>query len=80
MKTALQELIGLLKDQKRNIPVQSYQKGLEYSIEAAERLLEKEKQMIVDSFKDGCDRGCESDYYGSSKEWDQYYQDKYGNK
>ena len=52
-KTALQNHIERLEQQHARIPNSAYQKGIEYAIQSAKELLEKEKQMVVDAYEKG---------------------------
>jgi len=67
-KTALKQLIEQLEEQKEAIQIPTYQKGLEYAIQAAKLKLETEREQIEDAYND-MNAGA-----GSSK---QYYKDTY---
>ena len=53
MKTPMQELIEQLKKER---DLHGYERGLHYetAIELAEAMLEKEKEVIMDAYWDGC--------------------------
>ena len=71
-KTAMQQLIEQLEEQKDAIPIEAYQKGLEYAIQAAKLKLETEREQIEEAHYEG-------GYYtnGSVHEAKQYYKDTY---
>lgn len=48
-KTAIQLLIEELEEQKKRVPVEAYQKGLDYAIQAAKRKLETEREEAQDN-------------------------------
>lgn len=55
-KTAIQELIGAIEVNMRNLPITDrYRIGLEDCKRDAEKLLEKEKEQIIDAFIEGID-------------------------
>lgn len=51
-KTALQQLIEQLEEQNKAVPVEAYQKGLEYAIQAAKLKLETEREQIEEAYED----------------------------
>lgn len=55
-KTAIQELIGAIEVNMRNLPITDrYRIGLEDCKKDAEKLLEKEREQIIDAFIEGID-------------------------
>ena len=52
-KTAMQLLIEQLEEQKDAIPIEAYQKGLEYAIQAAKLKLETEREQIEETYDEG---------------------------
>jgi len=52
-KTALTQLIEQLQEQKDRVPVEAYQKGLEYAIQAAKSKLETEREQIEEAYDKG---------------------------
>ena len=72
-KTAIQQLIEQLEEQKERIPVETYQQGLDYAIQAAKTKIETEREQIEDSHYEG-------GYYtnGSVHEAKRYYKETYG--
>jgi hypothetical protein len=52
-KTAMQLLIEQLEEQKKTIPIEAYQKGLEYAIQAAKLKIEKEREQIEEAYVSG---------------------------
>lgn len=50
-KTAIQLLIEELEEQKVRIPVEAYQKGLDYAIQAAKNKLEMEREQSSQNTK-----------------------------
>jgi hypothetical protein len=71
-KTAMQLLIEQLEEQKKAVPIEAYQKGLEYAIQAAKLKLETEREQIEEAHYEG-------GYYtnGSVHEAKRYYKDTY---
>ena len=68
MKTALQELIELIVNNKTRLDI----------IEKNQKIwLEKEKQQIINSFKAGMDYTEYSVPPNFSNEWDEYYKQTY---
>lgn len=72
-KTAITQLIELLEEQKESIPVEAYQKGLEYAIQAAETKLETERKQIEEAHYEG-------GYWARGTSWEaaEYYKETYG--
>jgi len=52
-KTAITQLIEQLEEQKEAIQIPTYQKGLEYAIQAAKLKLEAEREQIEESHANG---------------------------
>jgi len=52
-KTAMQLLIEQLEYQKDAIPIEPYQKGLAYAIQAAKLKLETEREQIEEAYDEG---------------------------
>jgi len=52
-KTALTQLIDQLEEQKKEVQIPTYQKGLEYAIQAANLKLETEREHIEEAYNDG---------------------------
>ena len=73
-KIAIQLLIEELEEQKVRIPVEAYQKGLDYAIQAAKNKLETEREQIEEAFIDGKREG---DFLHSRLS-EQYYKENYG--
>ena len=73
----MQQLIEQLEEQKKAIPVEAYQKGLEYAIQAAKTKLEKEREQIQTAYYDGGDDVCPNGKAGGIMA-EQYYKETYG--
>lgn len=71
-KTAIQELIGAIEVNMRNLPITDrYRIGLEDCKKDAEKLLEKEREQIIDAFIEGIDE------LGTIYNAGDYYNSKY---
>ena len=68
----MQLLIEQLEYQKDAIPIEAYQKGLEYAIQAAKLKIETERKQIEEAYDEGISDSYD-DYYN-----DQYYKESYG--
>lgn len=53
MKTPISKLIEILESQRARIPSEAYQKGVEYSIEAAKQLLPEERENMEGAYNEG---------------------------
>jgi len=73
-KTAMQLLIEELEEQKEVVPIEVYQKGLEYAIQAAKLKLETERQ---DHERTYIDAFVNSDGTRLKVDFEQYYKDTY---
>jgi hypothetical protein len=92
MKTPIQELIEQLKEERdgfMSLPPHSNIQDRTANcfgscIEIAERMLEKEKQMIIDAFDEGCDIGHDigsnHDYHEGHNQGYDYYNETFNIK
>jgi len=67
----MQLLIEQLEEQKKAIPIEAYQKGLEYAIQAAKLKLETDREQIEEAYDEGA-ADVDNGYYN-----EQYYKDTY---
>jgi len=74
-KTALTQLIEQLEEQKSKVPVEAYQKGLDYAIQAAKLKLETEREQIEESF--GESRKTHPMIGFKHETFEEYYKDTY---
>ena len=81
--TALQELIEILNESQKFINDNDskedkyYRRGLREAIEEANKLLEKEKQQIKNSYLEGDGNGCGCYYFLTNEDAEQYYNETY---
>jgi len=69
-KTAMQLHIEQLEEQKKRVPVEAYQKGLDYAIQAAKLKLETERENLEEAYK--------ADRDNADSAARQYYKETYG--
>ena len=72
-KTAMQLLIEQLEEQKDAIPIEAYQKGLEYAIQAAKLKLETEREQIEEAYR----IGAANEFTLGGNKANKYYKDTY---
>ena len=81
--TALQELIEILNESQKFINDNDskedkyYRRGLREAIEEANKLLEKEKQQIKNSYLEGDGNGCGCYDFLTNEDAEQYYNETY---
>jgi len=80
MKTPLQELIDIINEKRKESDISNTL--LRFCVVEAEKLLEKEKQQIIDAFNNGMNN---SEYFFTPNfrecnESEQYYHETYNNK
>jgi len=75
-KTALTQLIEQLEEQKSKVPVETYQKGLDYAIQAAKLKLETEREQIEEAVEYGFFDALKP-ISNQDKTFQQYYKDTY---
>ena len=81
--TALQELIEILNESQKFIndndskEDKSYRSGLREAIEVANKLLEKEKEQIKNSYLEGDSNGCGCYDFLTNEDAEQYYNETY---
>ena len=81
--TALQELIEILNESQKFINDNDskedkyYRSGLREAIEEANKLLEKEKQQIKNSYLEGDGNGCGCYDFLTNEDAEQYYNETY---
>ena len=81
--TALQELIEILNKSQKFINDNDskedkyYRRGLREAIEEANKLLEKEKEQIKNSYLDGDGNGCGCYDFLTNEDAEQYYNETY---
>ena len=81
--TALQELIEILNKSQKFINDNDskedkyYRSGLREAIEEANKLLEKEKEQIKNSYLDGDGNGCGCYDFLTNEDAEQYYNETY---
>lgn len=81
--TALQELIEILNESQKFINDNDskedkyYRRGLREAIEEANKLLEKEKEQIKNSYLDGDGNGCGCYDFLTNEDAEQYYNETY---
>ena len=81
--TALQELIEILNESQKFINDNDskedkyYRSGLREAIEEANKLLEKEKEQIKNSYLDGDGNGCGCYDFLTNEDAEQYYNETY---
>ena len=81
--TALQELIEILNESQKFINDNDskedkyYRRGLREAIEEANKLLEKEKEQIKNSYLDGYGNGCGCYDFLTNEDAEQYYNETY---
>ena len=76
-KTALKQLIEQLEEQKEAIQIPTYQKGLEYAIQAAKLKLETEREDIIVAHANGVVDAVNCMNSEPFKTSEQYYKDTY---
>ena len=81
--TALQELIEILNESQKFINDNDskedkyYRSGLREAIEVANKLLEKEKEQIKNSYLEGDSNGCGCYDFLTNEDAEQYYNETY---
>ena len=81
--TALQELIEILNESQKFINDNDskedkyYRRGLREAIEEANKLLEKEKEQIKNSYLEGDSNGCGCYDFLTNEDAEQYYNETY---
>ena len=81
--TALQELIEILNESQKFINDNDskedkyYRSGLREAIEEANKLLEKEKEQIKNSYLEGDSNGCGCYDFLTNEDAEQYYNETY---
>ncbi len=81
--TALQELIEILNESQKFINDNDskedkyYRRGLREAIEEANKLLEKEKEQIKNSYLEGDGNGCGCYDFLTNEDAEQYYNETY---
>ena len=81
--TALQELIEILNESQKFINDNDskedkyYRSGLREAIEEANKLLEKEKEQIKNSYLEGDGNGCGCYDFLTNEDAEQYYNETY---
>lgn len=81
--TALQKLIEILNESQKFINDNDskedkyYRRGLREAIEEANKLLEKEKEQIKNSYLDGDGNGCGCYDFLTNEDAEQYYNETY---
>ena len=81
--TALQELIEILNESQKftndndSKEDKYYRRGLREAIEEANKLLEKEKEQIKNSYLDGDGNGCGCYDFLTNEDAEQYYNETY---
>ena len=81
--TALQKLIEILNESQKFINDNDskedkyYRSGLREAIEEANKLLEKEKEQIKNSYLDGDGNGCGCYDFLTNEDAEQYYNETY---
>ena len=81
--TALQELIEILNESQKFINDNDskedkyYRRGLREAIEVANKLLEKEKEQIKNSYLEGDGNGCGCYDFLTNEDAEQYYNETY---
>ena len=81
--TSLQELIEILNESQKFINANDskedkyYRRGLREAIEEANKLLEKEKEQIKNSYLEGDGNGCGCYDFLTNEDAEQYYNETY---
>ena len=77
-KTAMQLLIEQLEEQKKAVPIEAYQKGLDYAIQAAKLKLETEQEQIEEVYISSAEQLSWKPEADDEVMAQQYYKETYG--